>query len=90
VIDGIESAIAQAKAAAGDKDVTIVGGVSTFQQCLDAGLADEIHIDIMPVLLREGLPLFAHSDKPPTNLEKIQVVDLPSGRIQMKFRVNKQ
>lgn len=47
VTDGIESAIAQAKAAAGEKDVTVIGAASTAQQCLKAGLADELHIDIM-------------------------------------------
>ncbi|MBZ0294231.1 MAG: dihydrofolate reductase family protein, partial [Anaerolineae bacterium] len=42
VTDGIESAIQQAKAAAGDQDVTVIGGASTVQQCLNAGLADEL------------------------------------------------
>jgi dihydrofolate reductase len=58
VTDGIENAIAQARAAAGDKDVTVVGGPSTIRQCLSAGLADELHIDVMPVLLGGGLRLF--------------------------------
>lgn len=47
VTDGIESAIEQAKKAAGDRDVTVIGGASTAQQCLKAGLADELHIDII-------------------------------------------
>ncbi len=50
VTDGIESTMRQAKSAAGDQDVTIVGGASTFQQCFSAGFVDELHIDIMPVL----------------------------------------
>ena len=51
VADGIQSAIQQARAAAGDKEVNIIGAASTARQCLQAGLADELHIDIMPVLL---------------------------------------
>src|ERR1051326_3425536 len=53
VTDGIESAIAKARAAAGDKQVTVVGGAQTAQQCLRAGLVDEIHIGIVPVFLGE-------------------------------------
>ncbi len=51
VTGGIESAIAKAKAAAGDKQVTVVGGAQTAQQCLRAGLVDEIHMGIVPDLL---------------------------------------
>lgn len=51
VTDGIERAIRQAKAAAGDKDVTVVGGASTAQQCMRAGLADRIDIYLAPLLL---------------------------------------
>lgn len=58
VTDGMHSAIAQAKVSAGHKDVTVIRGASTVQQCLSAGLADEIDIDIMPVLLCGGLRLF--------------------------------
>ncbi len=58
VTDGIESAIAQAKAAADGKQVTVVGGASTAQQCLRAGLVDEIHIGIVPVVLGDGLRFF--------------------------------
>ncbi|MFD1412825.1 dihydrofolate reductase family protein [Oceanobacillus jeddahense] len=57
VTDGIESAIKQAKAAAGNK-VVGVSGASTAQQCLAAGLADEIHIHLIPVLLGKGIRLF--------------------------------
>src|SRR6266540_3344869 len=49
VTDGLESALAQAKAVAGDKDVG-VGAASIVQQCIRAGLLDEIHIDLVPVL----------------------------------------
>jgi len=57
VTDGIESAVAQAKSAAGSKSVG-VHGAQTIQQCLDAGLLDEIHIDLAAVLLGTGVRLF--------------------------------
>jgi dihydrofolate reductase len=85
-MDGIESAIAQAKAAAGDKDVTIIGAASTAQQCLKAGLADELHIDIMPVLLCGGLRLFEEMDMESIRLERLKVVELPGGRTHLRFR----
>ena len=72
VTDGIERAIAQAKAAAGDKDVTVVGGPSVIQQCLRLGLADELHVDIMPVLLGSGLRLFDHIGDQPVDLGEDQ------------------
>jgi dihydrofolate reductase len=87
VTDGIESAIVQAKAAAGEKDVTIIGAASTAQQCLKAGLADELHIDIMPVLLCGGLRLFENMDMESIRLERKKVVELPFGRTHMEFRI---
>ena len=57
VTDGIESAMEKARAAAGEKDVTIVGGASTAQQCLKAGLADELH-SALPSFPGEGLRYF--------------------------------
>lgn len=89
VTDGIESAIAQAKAAAGDKDVTIIGAASTARQCLKAGLADELHIDIMPVLLCGGLRLFENLDMESIRLDRMKVVELPGGRTHMEFRIIK-
>ena len=89
VMDGIESAIAQARVAAGEKDVTIIGAASTAQQCLKAGLADELHIDIMPVLLCGGLRLFEDMDMESIRLERIKVVELPGGRTHMEFRIVK-
>jgi dihydrofolate reductase len=57
VTDGIESAVAQARSAAGSKSVG-VHGADTIQQCLNAGLLDEIHIDLAAVLLGGGVRLF--------------------------------
>ena len=64
VTDGIESALAQAKAAAGGKDVKIGGGVSTVRQYLQAGLIDELHFAIAPVVLGRGEAMFAGIDLP--------------------------
>lgn len=58
VTDGIESALAQAKAAAGERDVCVAGGAQTAQQFLRAGLLDELQLHIAPVLLGGGLSLF--------------------------------
>lgn len=86
VTDGLESAIAQAKAAAGDKDVTIIGAANTTQQCLRAGLADELHVDIMPVLLGGGLRWFEDTGMEAVQLERLKVVELPGGRTHLRFR----
>ena len=62
VTDGIESALKQAKAAAGGKDVRLGGGPGTIRQYLRARLIDELHIAVRPVLLGSGEPLFAGLD----------------------------
>lgn len=62
VTDGIESALEQAKEAAGDKDVRIGGGAATVRQCLQKRLIDELHLAVRPVLLGSGEPLFAGLD----------------------------
>jgi dihydrofolate reductase len=85
VTDGLESAIRQAKEAAGDKDVTIIGAASTAQQCLKAGLADELHVDIMSVLLCRGLRLFENISAEKIQLERIKVMELPDGRTHLRF-----
>jgi dihydrofolate reductase len=64
VTDGIEAALAQAKAAAGDLDVKIGGGVSTIRQYLLAGAIDELHLALSPVVLGRGESLFAGIDLP--------------------------
>jgi dihydrofolate reductase len=58
VTDGIESALEQARAAAGDKEVAVAGGARIAQQYLDAGLLDELQIHVAPVLLGDGVRLF--------------------------------
>lgn len=85
VTDGVESAVEQAKAVAGDKDVA-VGAASIAQQCLKAGLLDEIHIDLVPVLLGEGVRLFDHLGTEPIELERTRVIEAP-GVTHLTFRV---
>jgi dihydrofolate reductase len=62
VTDGIQSALQQARAAAGDKDVRVGGGVSAIRQYLQAGLIDEMHLALMPVLMGKGENLFSGLD----------------------------
>src|SRR5512134_2661720 len=85
VTDGVESAIRQAKKAAGDKDV-VVCTASILQQCLNLGLMDEIHIDVAPLLLGQGVRLFDHLNIEPTTLEGIRVVAAP-GVTHLGYRV---
>jgi dihydrofolate reductase len=87
MIDGVESAINQAKLAAGEKDVTVIGGASMIRQCLKAGVADELDIDVMPILLSGGLRLFEDFVITPIQLEGLEVAILPNGRTNCKFRV---
>ncbi|MBZ0286301.1 MAG: dihydrofolate reductase family protein [Anaerolineae bacterium] len=75
VTDGIESAVQQAKAAAGDKDVA-VGGTKIVQQLLNRGLLDEIHVDHAPILLGDGIRLFDQLDKT-IDLEIKRVIHAP-------------
>jgi dihydrofolate reductase len=85
VTDGIESAVRQAKEAAGDKDVVICTA-SILQQCLKAGLVDEIHVDVAPLLLGKGVRLFDHFGDEPIELESIRVIEAP-GVTHLGFRV---
>ncbi|AIE83661.1 dihydrofolate reductase family protein [Fimbriimonas ginsengisoli] len=74
VTEGIESALAQAKAAGGDLDVKIGGGVSTVRQYLLAGAIDELHLAVSPVLLGQGESLFAGIDLPGLGYRVTEVV----------------
>jgi dihydrofolate reductase len=88
VTDGIESALARAEAAAGDKDVSIAGGANIIQQYLTAGLLDEIQIHVAPVMLGEGRRLFENLGAKQRELETTRVIDTP-GVTHLKFRVVK-
>jgi len=78
VTDGIESALSQAFAAAGDQDVRLGGGPSTVQQYLKAGLVDELHVAIVPIFLGAGERLFDHLDGGPFGYECVELVSSPS------------
>jgi dihydrofolate reductase len=84
VTDGVESALEQAKAAAGGKDVSVAGGASAIQQFLNAGLVDEFELHVVPLLLGDGERLFDGVD---VNLERTRVLESPSGVTHVKFRV---
>jgi dihydrofolate reductase len=86
VTDGLESAVAQATAAARDKAVQVVGGVSVARQLLHAGLVDELRVDVMPLLLGAGLRLLDDSDLERVKLEKIGVQEVGAS---LSFRVKK-
>jgi dihydrofolate reductase len=87
VTDGVESAIRQAKQAAGDKNVS-ASSASIAQQCLKLGLLDEIQIDLVPVLLGGGVRLFDHLGATPIELESTGVIVAPSVT-HLKFRIVK-
>lgn len=86
VTRGVEYALKMAKEAAGDKDVSVMGGCVS-RQCLTGGLLDEIDIDLVPIVLGEGIPFFdsQHSGGR-LRLEQTRVVDAP-GVTHLRFRV---
>ncbi len=84
---GIQSAITKAKKLAGEKHVAL-HGASSIQQALKAGLLDEFHMNIAPVLLGEGVRLFDHLGSEPIHLERIRVLETP-GATHLSFRVVK-
>jgi dihydrofolate reductase len=87
VTDGLESALEQAKAVAGDKDVGVVGA-SLVQQCIRAGVLDEIHVDLVPILLGDGVRLLDHLETEPIELEIMRVIE-GAGVTHLTFRVVK-
>jgi dihydrofolate reductase len=87
VTDGLESALAQARQAAGDGNVAI-SGTTIVQQCLQAGLLDDIQIDLVPILLGEGIRLFDRLGPHPIALESTGVIE-GTGVTHLKFRVVK-
>jgi dihydrofolate reductase len=78
VTDGVEAALAQARAAAGDKDVSVAGGASIVQQCLRAGLIDELQIHLAPLLLGDGVRLFDELGADLPTLEATRVIESPA------------
>jgi dihydrofolate reductase len=87
VTDGIESALEQARAVAGEQTIA-VGAAAVAQQYLKAGLLDEIHINLVPVLLSAGVPLFANLDGHRIDLDCTRVVE-SDGVTHLRYRVRK-
>ena len=86
VTDGIESALEQAKMAAGEKDVAVMGGAEIGQQYIGAGLVDEISIHLVPVLLGGGTRMFEHFGSEHIQLESAGVIETPEAT-HLRFRV---
>jgi dihydrofolate reductase len=86
VTDGIESALAQAREAAGGKDVSLGGGADVARQCLRAGLLDELQLSVVPVLLGGGTRLFDDLAGVDPQLEPVRVIHAPDVT-HLKYRV---
>ena len=76
VTGGIDSALRQARAAAGDKDICILGGPNILQQYLAARAVDELRLDVAPVLLGHGTRLFNNGDTP-AEFERVRLLESP-------------
>ena len=88
VADGIESALEQAQAAAGGRDVQVAGGGDVAAQYLRAGLLDDVQLHVVPVLLGAGTRLFeGHLDGEPAKLESTRIVQSPTGVAHLRYRV---
>ena len=77
VTEGVEAALAQARAAAGDQNVAIAGGANVAQQCLRTGKVDEVQIHLAPLLLGDGVRLFDGLGSDPPVLEVTRVISSP-------------
>jgi dihydrofolate reductase len=88
VTDGIEAAVARAKELAGDKNVGINGG-QMARQCLEAGLLDEIGVELVPVVLGGGKTLFGEPAATPVQFEGPTVVVEGTGVTHLRYRVRK-
>jgi dihydrofolate reductase len=84
VTEGVEAAVAQARAAAGEGDVQVSGGGDVVRQCIEAGLADELRLHVVPVLLGDGVRLLGGT---PLRLERTRVLDSPTGVVHLTYGV---
>ncbi len=87
VTDGAESALAQARAAAGDREVAIAGGASTVQQYLSSGTLDQLFLHIVPIILGTGERLLENVGDP--TFQPIEVIDSPAVT-HVRYRVLRQ
>jgi dihydrofolate reductase len=85
VTSGIQSALSQARAAAGDRDVVVGGGAKAIDQFLAAGLLDELELHVVPIILGGGERLFAGVGRE-VKLELVRAVEAP-GVTHLKYRV---
>ena len=88
VSTGIEDAVAKAKELAGDKDVGLNGG-TIAKQAMEAGLIDEVHVDLVPVLLGKGIPFFGDLSNKPLKLDGPFNVTEGLGVTHLAYRVNR-
>lgn len=86
VTDGVESALAQAREAAGDRDVTLAGGADVARQYLGAGLLDEVFLHVTPVLLHDGARLLDGLRGSGIRLEQVESIPAP-GVTHVRYRV---
>ena len=86
VTGGVESALEQARSAAGDSNISVAGGAQTIQQFLSAGLIDELQVHVVPVFLGAGVRLFDSLGGDPPALELTRVVESPVVT-HIKYRV---
>ena len=88
VTEGIEAAVARAREIAGDRDVGVNGG-QMARQCLDAGLLDEVHVDLVPVLLGGGTPFFGGLASAPVQLDGPLSVVEGTGVTHLRYAVRR-
>lgn len=88
VTDGIESTLEQARQAAGDRDISVVGGANVIQQYLRTGLLDEIQVHLVPILLGAGKRLFDNIGPRQIELETARVIESP-GVTHLRYRIVK-
>ncbi len=85
VTDGADSALRQAKAAAGEKNVLVIGGRNVAQQCLRTGLVDEYHLQVHPIVLGSGKRLFAGGGDKVTDLKLVDSKLFKGGIMALTF-----
>jgi dihydrofolate reductase len=85
----LHSALDQARAVAGDKDVAIGGGANIVRQCLAVGVIDEIRLRLVPVLLGDGVRLFDDAIKAPMEELALTSVDQADGVVHLRYRVRR-
>jgi len=88
VTEGIEAALVQARAAAGQRDISLAGGARAFQQYLAARLIDEINVSLVPLFLKAGERLFDNLGNAEHRLEQVRVIAAP-GVTHIKYRAIK-